>query len=423
MPNITSSDRVPIRQTVTTLSYHPVNGLTQTTSIGVLNPGREVRYKSKTWVRTVNYRALKTAKAVLPNNAFSHFGYQLRYGGASASLPTNSIAGSWYKINISYTGPVAAVAVSDSFSYNINGLKFAMIKKAKGNQWDVPVFVAEGRKTVEMVVDTATRLVRMGAALRRGRFGDFIALAHPSSRIKVNSESLKRAYGRDFARYGQTAAASWWLQMQYGWKPFIGDVRNAVNTLMDVVEMPDRRIGRVRARYTESFHDVSPESALLIDEANGLYVYGKTYRDIACAQKGTWNFTVNPSDLPGRFGLLNPLQVAWELVPLSFVADWFVPIGDYLSALDVPMRYNSLGGTYGVLTTLNAVTAYTRHTPVKAQVTGFSGGCTSKRAQRTPFSTPPDPSLSAMVFRPEIGAERAVSAIALLHTFFGKLGR
>jgi hypothetical protein len=31
-------------------------------------------------------------------------------------------------------------------------------------------------------------------------------------------------------------------------------------------------------------------------------------------------------------GLEDPLSTAWELVPYSFVADWFLPIGDYLSA-------------------------------------------------------------------------------------------
>jgi len=31
--------------------------------------------------------------------------------------------------------------------------------------------------------------------------------------------------------------------------------------------------------------------------------------------------------------LTNPALVAWELVPFSFVADWFVPIGSWLTAI------------------------------------------------------------------------------------------
>ena len=30
---------------------------------------------------------------------------------------------------------------------------------------------------------------------------------------------------------------------------------------------------------------------------------------------------------------VNPFSTAWELVPLSFVVDWFVNIGDYITAL------------------------------------------------------------------------------------------
>lgn len=34
----------------------------------------------------------------------------------------------------------------------------------------------------------------------------------------------------------------------------------------------------------------------------------------------------------GELGLTNPALVAWELVPYSFVVDWFLPIGDWLQA-------------------------------------------------------------------------------------------
>jgi hypothetical protein len=33
-----------------------------------------------------------------------------------------------------------------------------------------------------------------------------------------------------------------------------------------------------------------------------------------------------------RLGVINPLAIAWELYPFSFVIDWFVPIGSVLTA-------------------------------------------------------------------------------------------
>jgi hypothetical protein len=33
-------------------------------------------------------------------------------------------------------------------------------------------------------------------------------------------------------------------------------------------------------------------------------------------------------------GFTNPVSLAWELLPFSFVVDWFLPIGPYLESLD-----------------------------------------------------------------------------------------
>jgi hypothetical protein len=35
-----------------------------------------------------------------------------------------------------------------------------------------------------------------------------------------------------------------------------------------------------------------------------------------------------------QFGLANPLSLAWEILPYSFVVDWMLPIGPWLSNLD-----------------------------------------------------------------------------------------
>lgn len=48
------------------------------------------------------------------------------------------------------------------------------------------------------------------------------------------------------------------------------------------------------------------------------------------------------------FTLGNPLSLAWELVPYSFVFDYMIPFGDYLSTLDAMV---GTMGTWGTLTT------------------------------------------------------------------------
>lgn len=43
-----------------------------------------------------------------------------------------------------------------------------------------------------------------------------------------------------------------------------------------------------------------------------------------------------------RWTSLNPLSIAWELTPYSFVADWFVDIGGYLRGVETALLYHTL---------------------------------------------------------------------------------
>jgi hypothetical protein len=51
-------------------------------------------------------------------------------------------------------------------------------------------------------------------------------------------------------------------------------------------------------------------------------------------------------------GLTNPLEIVWELLPYSFVLDWLVPVGRYLSVLDADMGLQFLDGYWSTLTSV-----------------------------------------------------------------------
>jgi len=40
-------------------------------------------------------------------------------------------------------------------------------------------------------------------------------------------------------------------------------------------------------------------------------------------------------------GITNPLLIGWELVPFSFVVDWFLPVGNWLESVDAMLGYES----------------------------------------------------------------------------------
>lgn len=46
-----------------------------------------------------------------------------------------------------------------------------------------------------------------------------------------------------------------------------------------------------------------------------------------------------------KWGLTNPMETAWELTPWSFVVDWFLPVGEYISSLTADTGLTFVTGT------------------------------------------------------------------------------
>lgn len=335
------------------------------------------------------------------------------------TLPSTINGDNWSQRRYYYIGPTTAgVSIPTGVADN-NKLNGMLLQKAKGNQWNVPVFLAEGRKTVDMVVNTATRLVHMGLALRRGRLDRFFELSHPSNPTRIPSKSLKRRFGKAYAKDPFGAFGDYWLQLKYGWLPFMSDCRNAVNTLMDTADRPDSRYGSVRSSYSQMLAPVVLKNTKVFSDS-GREIWGDNTVTGSDAFRAVWRYTINPLDVPGRFGLLNPAEVIYELVPLSFVADWFVPIGDYLAALDAPLRFSHLGGTYGYRGQRDTRVTPKHMVPTGGSFTGFSGNGTYIAVKRTSMSSIPSLSLAKMRFDPQLGASRIVTSVALLNQLFRK---
>lgn len=116
---------------------------------------------------------------------------------------------------------------------------------------------------------------------------------------------------------------------------------------------------------------------------------------------------------PRRLGLQDPLGVAWELTPWSFVVDWFVPISTYLDTL------NTFSG-------LNATVAYTTYQTYQASwiksrdYRHFGGNYFKVAVHREPSSSISVP--TPRIAQPEawFSPKRLANAIALAHQAFSK---
>lgn len=340
---------------------------------------------TKTWVRTANFRSIRTTGGNLPDNAFSYSETKL--------FPTWGTSKDYYS-RVHTLGPyVAATAGSTAVDFNstrMNSLNSKLIQRAKGQQWNAPVFFAEAEKTAKMVYERASQLAHMAHDLRRGNIVGFFKRFH-SSVIPPGRTAVKR-FNDSYGRNAGQAVSNAWLEYSYGWVPFMSDVRSMVNTLMDSMDRPEKMTSRVKATEHQSGKSVAVNQYVFsYGYPTGVNVYCDVAKSWTEDYRAIWKFRVRAADLPARFGLVNPLEVIWELVPFSFVADWFYPIGDYLSSLDVGARFEHVGGSYGGRTYTE-----TQNVNPRAPSSGFGGVSKNWEIKRQPMTSAPALSFFSM---------------------------
>jgi hypothetical protein len=174
------------------------------------------------------------------------------------------------------------------------------------------IFAAEGHKTIKMVKDT---ILTVGGALVQLKHGNFASAAR---KLRVN----KRV-----TRLRPNDLAGRWLELQYGWKPLINDVYEAMKAYEVITSPP--RIFRTKASISrDGIYDSSTSS-----------VNFSCLTSFRVTQVMIYEM-VEKQDTVRALGLENPASVAWEILPYSFVIDWFIPIGTYLDALNQIPKLN-----------------------------------------------------------------------------------
>lgn len=205
------------------------------------------------------------------------------------------------------------------------------ISHVRGHDFSLPVAIGEGRETVGMLAGTL-RNIFMG--LRAAKKGNLAEAANwlggkgtglPNQRRKpLNAQDL----------------ASFHLGMRYGWVPALGDSFQAMEAYRH----------RISGGWAITGRGSASDVSIFEGSSNPTYITCPTKARRSVRVKLILNRELN---LPEHLGLNNPFSVAWELLPLSFVFDWALPVGDYLSAISaVPAE-----GTKVVVTKRTLITA------------------------------------------------------------------
>lgn len=170
--------------------------------------------------------------------------------------------------------------------------------------------VAEGRESLNLIGSRATQLGKAFLSLKRGQFRRFLKL--------LQVRPLKKDQRTRWTR--PKDAASIWLEYWMGWAPMIGDIYDAMKVLSgEIPSIP------VVAYASAPFQHTIKMSGYGIDHtASNSGKAGAKYSGVVVVT----NLNLASAE---QLGLINPAVVAWELVPFSFIVNWFIPVQDYLA--------------------------------------------------------------------------------------------
>lgn len=308
------------------------------------------RYKQGQKYPWATYLAYKSAGLIPTQPSLTHY-------TETCINPSNPIkralAGTWYGLD---GRPTSASRVGDgAYGIFLDGVPPSLVLsgrlttlkadstqaaklKAKDLKLNVAQFIAEYGQARQLIADTAVSIAKAFRHVRHGRPDR--ALQELTFRLRQRKLSpLETRHGRlrpfdNPRRVINKRVSDSWLQLQYGWLPLISDATSAAELLAQtMVGRPIRQT--VKSQVKDSW----------TERTTGAWTWDSTpnlssmtyYHDVQIQAVARTGYVIDITNANlatlAQTGLTDPLLLAWELLPYSFVVDWFYQIGDYLSAL------------------------------------------------------------------------------------------
>jgi hypothetical protein len=179
------------------------------------------------------------------------------------------------------------------------------------SSYDILTDVAESREIPRLVTSTSKDLIKIIKTLkRRYSYSDLKAAANitPLALLKASTRSLRKL-------------GSEWMAYRYGLMPLVYSYRDIVKTVNRGQSVRNRKTILVSPRPNSSSPPSSSTSYKWAEIIGDYRVSANVFQ--------YFSFSDNWAQFAG-IGF-NPLVTAWELIPYSFVIDWFVNVGNQIA--------------------------------------------------------------------------------------------
>lgn len=327
---------------------------------------------------------------------------------------SDTFGGNWgNSFGLSYNPAADGVtfSLSDATSDVRNKLTMRLINQLQSNKVNLGEIFETRQQTADLVGDTAGRLARAFSSLRHGNPGGAIRQIFGSGGGRGSGGSVTRHAG---------GVPGQWLRLKYGWQPLLQDVYNSVDT--------------VRQAYSDTGSPASVTASASQTVPNKNFVtayqgnwgpeitYKCTSRRVSGKASIKYRLGGGTNHSMSQLGMANPASLAWELLPYSFVVDWFLPIGQFLSSLDYAIGLVFIDGYYSIKQEQSWQSQLSRTTGTQpGYVANWSGGTGSGKAMffyREVMDGFPFPPLPAI--KNPFSPTHMANGLALLSEAFGR---
>lgn len=358
---------------------------------GAENPGTWGAYKDgipkETWVGgdTPNFRSLVRQGAILPHQ-FYRWTHEALTGLASNQSvvwdsctlsPKQSFRhfGDWCQ------GPYGVGPIPPSTPVT-NGANFEMLGQSAANrfmskaQFDAGTFLAESKEL---------------RTLHRGIIDSFVGIAKNGVFKASNLEEYLNV----------------WLSFRYGLRPLISDIQRFNRAAIEASKRHRKVFVKARAEDSEVISGYSTP---------------QYFSDENQYWRLRWRFNGQVKYSFNIVGELNPIRVRfdpattlWEVVPYSFVIDWFYTVGDWLDSVrlvESGLNHAASANTLLTYTATPEQDMFQYRNTCSGSLPRFFGTYSFTAKSRTPMAIPSDsPSLAGLS---NLDGYKVVDGIALL---------
>jgi hypothetical protein len=276
--------------------------------------------------------------------------------------------------------------------------KSRFFERLKGQKINLAQVFAERNQTAKLIGDSAIKIADIIMRLRKGDVAGALGEVGPDFN---NYKNNRRNRGKK--KKAVQKHASQGLAVQYGIKPLMGDCFGAAQALGDAtLNLP--KPTRLKSKGSQNFSTgTSTQSGYSIEKraTDSYYEY-----KVMCTL--VVDGAINSFS---ALGLTNPAALAWELLPWSFVADWFFDIGSLVSSWDATLgvQFVSGGEVRYENSRLTREVSFIDGGPYSG---GYSGLSTRVLISRTPLSG--FPTLGLPPYKDQSSLEHMFNGILLL---------